>query len=88
MYAMMQPYVLRPFLEKAVGIRQINLSLKQCRELEIPLPPLALQTRFADFVRQADKSKFVAQKAANAADWRCIFRICSKQKLGGAANVL
>jgi len=57
MYAMMQPNVLRPFIEKAVGIRQINLSLAQCRELEIPLPPLPLQNRFADFVAQADKSK-------------------------------
>jgi len=27
----------------------------------MPLPPLELQTRFADFVRQADKSKFVLQ---------------------------
>jgi type I restriction enzyme S subunit len=33
MYAMMQPNILRPFLDKAVGVRQINLSLAQCREL-------------------------------------------------------
>jgi type I restriction enzyme S subunit len=57
MHAMMQPSLLRPFLDKAVGIRQVNLSLKQCRELEIYLPPLPLQEKFADFVRQTDKSK-------------------------------
>ena len=62
MYAMMQPYVLRPFLDMAVGIRQINLSLKQCRELEIPLPPLDLQRRFADFVRTAGQSKAGMQR--------------------------
>ena len=44
-------------LDQAVGIRQLNLSLEQCRNLEIPLPPLGLQHQFADFVEQVDKSK-------------------------------
>ena len=57
MYAMMQPNVLRPFLEKAVGIRQVNLSLVQCRELTIPLPPIPLQARFADFVQSVEAQK-------------------------------
>ena len=55
--AMMRPNVLRPFLDKAVGIRQINLSLTQCRKLEIPLPPLDLQQQFADFVRTLSRSR-------------------------------
>lgn len=60
MSALMQPDVLRPFLEQAVGIRQQNLSLEQCRNLEIPLPPLDLQQQFAAFVEHTDKSKFIA----------------------------
>ena len=39
--ALMQPEVLNPFLRQAVGIRQLNLSLSQCRDLEIFLPPSA-----------------------------------------------
>lgn len=31
--------------------------------IKIPLPPLPLQNRFADFVRQADKSKFAMQQS-------------------------
>jgi len=61
MYAMMKPDVLRPFLDKAVGIRQVNLSLKQCRELEIPLPPLELQSRFVDFAYAINKSRLGLQ---------------------------
>ena len=55
--ALMQPEVLNPFLRQAVGIRQLNLSLSQCRDLEIFLPPLSLQNQFADFVAEVDKSK-------------------------------
>ena len=65
MSALMQPNVLRPFLEQAVGIRQLNLSLEQCRNLEIPLPPLDLQNQFATFVEQTDKSKYCAQNIRN-----------------------
>lgn len=61
--ALMQPEVLRPFLEKAVGIRQLNLSLEQCRNLEIPLPPIKLQTQFADFLAQVEKQKATVKKS-------------------------
>ena len=61
--ALMQPEVLNPFLRQAVGIRQLNLSLSQCRDLEIFLPPLSLQNQFADFVAEVDKSKVEVQKA-------------------------
>ena len=57
MAALMQPDVLQPFLQQAVGIRQLNLSLEQCRNLEIPLPPIELQQQFATFVEEVDKSK-------------------------------
>ena len=68
MSALMQPDVLRPFLEQAVGIRQLNLSLEQCRNLEISLPPLALQQQFAAFVEQTDKSKLAIKKVLEKAE--------------------
>ena len=55
--ALMQPEVLNPFLRQAVGIRQLNISLSQCRDLEIFLPPLSLQNQFAAFVEEVDKQK-------------------------------
>ena len=60
--ALMQEEVLRPFIDQAVGIRQLNLSLEQCRNLELILPPLTDQERFVSFVAQVDKSKSVLQK--------------------------
>jgi type I restriction enzyme S subunit len=44
-----------------------NVNQQALSNLRIPIPPLALQTRFADFARAADKSKFVAWKAAKTA---------------------
>lgn len=61
--ALMQPEVLNPFLRQAVGIRQLNLSLSQCRDLEIFLPPLSLQNQFAAFVAEVDKSKQTVQQS-------------------------
>lgn len=66
--ALMQPEVLRPFLDQAVGIRQQNLSLEQCRNLEIPLPPLALQNDFADFVAKVDGVKASVQASLDELD--------------------
>lgn len=34
-----------------------NVSMEKFKSIEIPLPPLALQNQFADFVTQTDKSK-------------------------------
>lgn len=38
-----------------------NIETKQLRKYMIPLPPLALQEEFADFVAAVDKSRFVAE---------------------------
>ena len=57
LHALKQPNVLRPFIDSAVGVRQQNISLSQCRNIEIPLPPIELQNEFADFVNQVDKLK-------------------------------
>ena len=63
LHALMQPTVLEPFIGQAVGIRQQNLSLEQCRNLQFPLPSLEEQKIFVEFSEKLDKSKFVVQKA-------------------------
>lgn len=63
LFALMQPEVLKPFLRQAVGIRQLNLSLAQCRDLEIPLPPLSFQNQFATFVERVDQQKQTVQQS-------------------------
>lgn len=57
LHALMQPKVLEPFIGQAVGIRQQNLSLEQCRNLQFPLPSLEEQKSFVEFAEQLDKSK-------------------------------
>ena len=58
LHALMQPKVLEPFIGQAVGIRQQNLSLEQCRNLQFPLPSLEEQKSFVEFAEQLNKSKF------------------------------
>jgi len=47
---------------KVKGIAQKTLNLFELKTIKINLPTLSLQNRFADFVRQADKSKFELQQ--------------------------
>ena len=61
--ALMQPEVLKPFMDQAVGVRQQNLSLEQCRNLEISLPDIELQKQFAKFAEQVEKSKLMIQQS-------------------------
>ena len=63
LHALMQPKVLEPFIGQAVGIRQQNLSLEQCRNLQFPLPSLEEQKSFVEFAEQLDKSKAAVQKS-------------------------
>lgn len=63
LYSLMQPAVLKPFLDQAVGIRQLNISLEQCRNIEIPLPDIDKQKEFVCFVEQITKSKLKIQKS-------------------------
>jgi len=44
------------------GANITNLNQQILSALDIPTPPLPLQTRFADFVRATDKSKFAMQR--------------------------
>ncbi len=63
LHALMHPDVLRPILDGAVGIRQLNLSLEQCRDLELPLPSIEEQESFILFVEQAERAKEAISKS-------------------------
>lgn len=45
------------------GVRQANISNKDILNLVVPVPPMELQSQFADFIKQVDKSKATVQKA-------------------------
>ncbi len=47
------------------GIGVPNLHLGEIKKAKIIVPPIELQSKFADFVQQVDKSKVVVQKALN-----------------------
>ena len=44
-------------IKMAVGVRQLNLNLEQCRNIKIPVPPIELQNKFADIVKKTEKIK-------------------------------
>ena len=45
------------------GVRQANISNRDILNLVVPIPPIELQTQFATFVEQTDKSKFEIQQS-------------------------
>ena len=47
---------------KSGGTKMPRASMDFIRKFEIPVPPIDLQEKFADFVQQIDKSKFVLQQ--------------------------
>ena len=55
---MASPFVERQMASANNGSSQPNLSAKSVKQFKIPLPPLALQQEFADFVSQVDKLRF------------------------------
>ena len=65
LHALMQPDILKPFLDTAKGVRQLNLNLEQCRNLSFPLPTNEEQDVFCRFAKQVDKSKFYHRKSLN-----------------------
>lgn len=58
--ALSSPYVESQYDDQKKGIAQINLTLKNVSDLQIPIPSLEEQERFVAFVRQSDKSKYNA----------------------------
>lgn len=68
------PYLLRVLKSDDMRLKMVgrganiqNLNQKILSTLIIPVPPLELQTQFADFVKQVDKSKATVQKALDEA---------------------
>lgn len=59
---MVSPFVERQMASANNGSSQPNLSAKSVKQFKIPLPPLALQQEFADFVAQVDKLRFATQQ--------------------------
>ena len=45
------------------GVRQANISNMDILNLQVPIPPINLQEKFATFVAQTDKSKLAVQKS-------------------------
>jgi len=54
--------LIRDFSEIASGTTFAEMKIVLLKEIDILMPPLDLQNRFADFVRQADKSKFAMKR--------------------------
>ncbi|WP_440581613.1 restriction endonuclease subunit S [Streptococcus pseudopneumoniae] len=50
------------------AVNQANINAKELQNISIPLPPLALQNEFADFVALVDKSQFACEIAIKV--WR------------------
>ncbi|MDS3082049.1 restriction endonuclease subunit S, partial [Streptococcus pneumoniae] len=47
------------------GSAQPQLPITKLKKILLPLPPLALQNEFADFVAQVDKSQFIIHVLRN-----------------------
>lgn len=50
------------FSDIASGTTFAEMKIFLLKELEVPLPDITVQKKFAAFVAQADKSRFVAQQ--------------------------
>ena len=60
--------ILKPlYLNERQGVRQQNLSLTKIKNLQFPAAPFDKQKKFADFVREVDKSKVAVQAALDKA---------------------
>ncbi len=44
------------------AVNQANINAQEFKSINIYLPPIELQTQFADFVKQVDKSRFITLK--------------------------
>jgi len=67
-------------LSKIRGGTQKFISLGDIRKLEVLVPPIELQSQFATFVTQVDKSKFAVQQALNEA--QLLFNSLMQQYFG------
>ena len=56
-------YVKKGLIKQGTGVRQCHLHNKDVNGVQLVIPDKKKQMDFAAFIRQADKSKYVAQKA-------------------------
>jgi len=63
------------------GVTIAHLTGEKLKSLKIQIPPLDLQTRFADFVRQADKSKFALKKSL--AELEALYKSLAERAFSG-----
>ena len=61
--ALDSPEIFKQCHAKKRGVAQINLSLQDVGNIEIPIPNLDDQKAFESFTKQVDKSKFAVQKS-------------------------
>jgi len=54
------------------AVNQANINAKELQNINIPLPPLALQNQFADFVAEVDKSQLAGQMVLKL--WRKLLK--------------
>lgn len=59
--ALASPYVKNQYVDQMKGIAQMNLTLKNISDLEIPIPPKEMQVAFSAFVRKCEKLQSEAQ---------------------------
>ncbi len=57
------PKALQMYESMQVSVARANLSLQNINDLEILLPPIELQNKFEDFVKQVDKLKLEIEKS-------------------------
>jgi type I restriction enzyme S subunit len=69
---------LKSMCKKIIG--QANINAQEFQNIEILIPPLALQEQFAAFVEQADKSKFELQKTLD--NLETTYKSLIKENLG------
>lgn len=60
--AILSPDIQKQIEERVKGIAQKTLNLSEIRKIAVPVPNMELQTQFATFVQQIDKSKFIPQR--------------------------
>ena len=63
---------MKDYLKEAANAPVVPILNKgDFSKILIPIPPMDLQEQFATFVRQSDKSKFVALRCSNLNLWSC-----------------
>ena len=50
LHALRSKTLVQSIIDQAVGVRQLNLSLNQCRNIKIPIPPIELQKEFKKII--------------------------------------